>query len=305
MRAAFCGFMFPERKLPRINRIRKFIRQNVGIGFSDFRFKWCIFGFCKFQVVFLVRAPKLSLGQSDKIWAMVNRYSMGPTWFDFLEKISGCNDGRWYFRGQSDKDWPLQPGVGRQDKLGGLPYSLDDELRLFRDFKIEVLRFHSDITTDLELLALAQHHRLPTRLLDWTENPLVAAWFACNDETDGRTGRIHMIYSAQDQIDAKPDLNPFAAAEGTPVTLVRVPGRAARITAQQGIFSLHPNPVDHWEPWVGQDPDMPPSYLFIDIPPGEKQFFCQMLHILGINHSRMMGGLDGVCDTLSRRYKER
>lgn len=231
----------------------------------------------------------------------------GPAWFNFLQKISGYQDGRWFFRGQSDRDWRLQPGVARDDKLGSSAYSRDDEVKLFGDFKTEVLRFHSGITTELELLALAQHHRLPTRLLDWTENPLVAAWFACNDEGPDRTGRIHMIYSPLDRIDTEPSLDPFHEPDTASVTLVRVPGRAARITAQQGIFSLHSHPAYPWEPWTSGDvgEDAHPVYDHLDVGPEEKQYFCQVLHMLGINHARMMGGLDGVCDTLSRGYKER
>jgi len=88
-----------------------------------------------------------------------------------------------------------------------------------------------------ELLALGQHHGLPTRLLDWTENPLVAAFFAC----DGAYDREGVIYAMRNPYVVKGfTVGPF---EITEVMRYRPRHISARIRAQQGPFSVHPNPA--------------------------------------------------------------
>lgn len=86
------------------------------------------------------------------------------------------------YRGAADAGWPLLTSL---DQLGGplKPHTKADlEEYILRSF-IRYSRpyFTSPPVNDWEILVAAQHHGLPTRLLDWTYSPLVAAHFATVD----------------------------------------------------------------------------------------------------------------------------
>jgi len=92
----------------------------------------------------------------------------------FLDSLSG----NWVFRGQADAGWELQNAIERTDFVGLHP-------NIEQEFVAEFQRgARNYLTRDqipehlIEWLALMQHHGAPTRLLDFTKSPFIAAYFA-------------------------------------------------------------------------------------------------------------------------------
>src|SRR5258708_39996306 len=99
--------------------------------------------------------------------------------------------GRWVFRGHSNVNFALIPAVGRAAHTSQSRAKYEQSL--FDIFCREARGYVSAIpATDWEWLSLAQHHGLPTRLLDWTTNPLVAAFFAVSA---GNPSEDAIVYS--------------------------------------------------------------------------------------------------------------
>jgi hypothetical protein len=88
--------------------------------------------------------------------------------------------GLFMFRGQADAEWALDSLFDRMFSRGSRPHG-DLEQRLLENFRKEC-----ESESDLEelagdserLTALAQHGGLPTRLLDWSDSPYIASFFA-------------------------------------------------------------------------------------------------------------------------------
>jgi len=103
------------------------------------------------------------------------------SWDEFVE-VTASLDG-WAFRGQREAGWSLYSSLSRhlRDFVPDRTEWQQREERAIRVFRRKAHNYVSDsrvLEDDLRCLALMQHHGAPTRLLDFTKSPYVAAFFA-------------------------------------------------------------------------------------------------------------------------------
>ena len=209
------------------------------------------------------------------------------SWADYIAIVDHFNRPGWVFRGVSSERYQLIPKVGRNLEH----YSFRSEKLLLRVFKQRaVAHTCSTPKNDLEWLSLGQHHGLPTRLLDWTTSPLVAAYFAVSDGHDDDAA----VY-ARHVSRYKTHFDPFRV---TKVRKYYPPHITPRIPAQQALFTVQPNPT---EP-MG-DASSHRQTMKIIIANDARFSFRKILSFYGINQESMFPGLDGASAHLTWRYK--
>ncbi|GAA0255651.1 FRG domain-containing protein [Cryptosporangium japonicum] len=110
---------------------------------------------------------------------------------DLLQHLkSSAGDEKLWFRGHINEAWELKPSVARRREY------LNAELDMIRLFKQDAYpRLRERPETAWEWVFLAQHHGIPTRLLDWSENPLIGLYFATerSEIDDTEPGRLWIL----------------------------------------------------------------------------------------------------------------
>lgn len=200
----------------------------------------------------------------------------------------------WLFRGQADAAWDLLPKAGRKEFF--LPENRD--LGRFWSWARQALAYSSLPSSDLEQLAIAQHHGLATRLLDWTMNPLVACFFACS-EYGQKDGAIY-IYETPDK---------FVSEESTIDLLKKNAGVFAffpksispRVLNQKGIFTVHCDASRKIEVKESRLGDGEPNLLVLTIPAKLKEDVTRHLEDYGIDKSVLFPDLDGLSAHINRK----
>ncbi|WP_175574421.1 FRG domain-containing protein [Algoriphagus marinus] len=102
------------------------------------------------------------------------------------------------FRGQKNASWKLESRLYREVMEADLEQSFYEiEQTLFESFKSKLDKLKKETSSNTEVLAYAQHYGLPTRLLDWSTNSLVALWFAFSESQMGNFDRVVQTITIQ------------------------------------------------------------------------------------------------------------
>lgn len=241
--------------------------------------------------------------------------------FGLIEKVPGAHSH--LFRGQGDAQWGLIPSLYRLTPnvdTGRIKSNYDNlEYRLIERFFREGLPYLPAITRNYtNNRALAQHFGVPTRLLDWSEDPLVATFFAVEHWDTANDAAIFVLVPERrlfidDSQEFDFDTSGYSEYQSS---AFRPPAIDRRIPAQRSIFTLHPYepeegpfiPLDE-RTEVGAKISNPGNttrgFAKITIPALIKRQLLQRLMRIGIDRRNLFPGLDGVgADVAARAWTD-
>ena len=219
---------------------------------------------------------------------------------EFHKQIAKYNGRITVYRGVKHEEYDLRPRIGRVKLRKPAQFEREERgiLRWFIERSIPYLTFEP--TDEWEWLTLAQHHGLPTRLLDWTRNPLIAAYFAVEkshskEESEQYSGNSAVYVFRTPKLISRGDLSspnqvyqggPFACSKAAKYAPAHIDNR---IIVQSGVFTIHPDPYDPF-------PFPPQNLNKIIIPNKIRRQWKKILHNYGINRVSLFPDLDNLAN---------
>jgi hypothetical protein len=250
-------------------------------------------------------------------WEQLQKLLFEESWNPLLGRFRSPSA----FRGLNNSDYKLESTFIRlhQDK----PKLENHLLRNFKKYS------QTNIVEKDSLwywLAIAQHHGLPTRLLDWSYSPFVAMHFATSHIEDfGKDGAIWSIdferahqllppklkdalyseganmFTAEILSSCLDALEDFDGMSDSPLVLMFEPPsmNSQRITNQYAIFSMMSNALESMEAWIDKHPDLCKKII---IPMTLKWEIRDKLDQANITERLLFPGMDGLALWLKRHY---
>ncbi len=187
------------------------------------------------------------------------------------------------FRGQGDSSWSLVPKAGRSE------YAAEHFPIYFRDWKLQALEFLRDRPRDdWEWLAIAQHHGLATNFLDWSYNPLAAAFFAVSESHQADA----VVFAYEPNRLVMPSVaRPLSRPLGeSGVSVFKPYHLSSRIRSQMGMFTVHNPPTTALEDSLSSSEALDVILIKEEYRP---RLLCD-LAAYGVNYSSLFPDLEGL-----------
>ena len=214
------------------------------------------------------------------------------------------------YRGLPTSQFYLIPGIMRVDPVQSgvqASYGWNWEQQLLEEFEKKSIPYLKIIPQNkLEWIALAQHHGLPTRLLDWTQNLLIALFFAVDDPQEKWINDDAIVWQLDGALlnnlypETLEQINQLVVAQ--PNGIYFPYHTTTRMSAQQGCFTIH-----SYDPYSrataleyihGLEGFL---HKFV-IPHSRKDAIRQQLDKIGINYFSLFPDLDGLCRQLQWKF---
>jgi FRG domain len=211
---------------------------------------------------------------------------------------------RFIFRGQGNADWPLKSSFDRTYSNQQAASRDTIAKDLIKEFYEECERYSPwrYSIEDPRVLAMAQHNGLPTRLLDWSYSPYVAAYFAFSwflfekpDDNRALQGNVAIWILNRDEVERK--------APAGQLQIVSVQDHENnRLGNQFGVFTyLKTNESSLEEYLVSPAIALRAALVKLELPRAQCRPALQDLILMGIHHGTIFPGREGIAQTIKLR----
>ncbi len=205
------------------------------------------------------------------------------------------------WRGHSDIGWSLEPALQREWR--GQPKALRTaEREMFDEFKRAApYLLPSETLDDWDRLSLAQHYGLPTRMLDWTVNPMIALWFALSRPFGTHAG----VWAYRPRKTNVPDeaTMPESPFDVERTTVYRPTAHSPRVAMQAAWHTVHKYDSEiglvaidkmsiHW-----------PHLALFRIPAETRDTVLNTLERSGVTVTTVFGDLSTLCANIAARHR--